>query len=95
MERCGYNLRELTEFRFYVPLSTRYVISETLNFLANLLAWYGKTKPNTTKAHIHQSKEMYNMQNKHKKLKSGLVASYYIQPILILALHKFVTYLLT
>jgi len=23
------------------------------------LAWYGKTKPNTTKAHIHQSKEMY------------------------------------
>jgi len=26
---------------------------------ANLLAWYGKTKPNTTKARIHQSKEMY------------------------------------
>jgi len=26
---------------------------------ANLLAWYGKTKPNTTKAHIHQSKDMY------------------------------------
>jgi len=26
---------------------------------ANLLAWYGKTKPNTTKAHIHGSKEMY------------------------------------
>jgi len=26
---------------------------------ANLLAWYGKTKPNTTKAHIQQSKEMY------------------------------------
>jgi len=26
---------------------------------ANLLAWYGKTKPNTTKAHIHQSQEMY------------------------------------
>jgi len=26
---------------------------------ANLLAWYGKTKPNTTKAHIHQSKQMY------------------------------------
>jgi len=42
-------------------------------------------------------------QNKHKKLKPGLVASYNIQapdckqrgPILILALHKFVTYLLT
>jgi len=27
---------------------------------ANLLGWYGKTKHNTTKAHIHQSKEMYN-----------------------------------
>ena len=26
---------------------------------ANPLAWYGKTKPNTAKAHIHQSKEMY------------------------------------
>jgi len=26
---------------------------------ANLLVWYGKTKPNTRKAHIHQSKEMY------------------------------------
>jgi len=25
----------------------------------NLLAWYGKSKPNTTKAHIHQSKEMH------------------------------------
>jgi len=25
----------------------------------NLLAWYGKTNPNTTKAHNHQSKEMY------------------------------------
>jgi len=23
------------------------------------MSWYGKTKPNTTKAHIHQSKEMY------------------------------------
>jgi len=27
---------------------------------ANLLASYGKTKPNTTKAYIHQSKEMCN-----------------------------------
>jgi len=25
----------------------------------NLSAWYGKTKRNTTKAHIHQSKQMY------------------------------------
>jgi len=29
-------------------------------YRANLLAWYGKeTKANTTKARIHQSKEMY------------------------------------
>jgi len=27
---------------------------------ANLLDWHGKTKPNTRKAHIHQSKEIYN-----------------------------------
>jgi len=25
----------------------------------SLLPWYGKTKPNTTKAHIHQPKQMY------------------------------------
>jgi len=36
-----------------------------------------KTKPNTTKAHIHQWKET---QNKHKKLKPGLVAICDIQP---------------
>jgi len=47
-----------TELRFYVPLDTERVISETFP-RANLLAWYGKTKRNTTKAHIHQSKEMY------------------------------------
>jgi len=43
---------------------------------ANLLAWYGKTKPNTTKAHIHQSKKCTRTQNKHKKLNPGLVASH-------------------
>ena len=50
---------------------------------ANLLARYGKTKPNTTKAHIHQSKEMYyntKTQNTQKKLKPGLVNSYDIWP---------------
>ena len=35
-----------------------------------------KTKPNTTKARIHQSKEMYNT----KKLKPHLLAFYDIQP---------------
>jgi len=33
---------------------------------ANLLSWYGKTKPNTTKAHTDQSKEMYYNKNKQK-----------------------------
>jgi len=55
--------------------------------------WLGVEKlNNTTKAHIHQPKEMYY--NK----KTGLVASYDIQsggPILVLALHKFVPHLLT
>jgi len=34
---------------------------------ANLLAWHEKTKHNTTKSHIHQSKEMCNT----KKLECG------------------------
>jgi len=55
----------LTELRFYIPLDTKQVISEMfhkpISWLpqANLLAWYGKTKPNTTKSHIHKSKQMY------------------------------------
>jgi len=44
------------------------------------MAWYGKTKPNTTKAHIHQSKKYTTTQNKCKKTKPGLVASYNIWP---------------
>ena len=40
-----------------------------------------KTTLNTTKAHIHQSKEIYSTtQNKHEKLQPGLVAFYDIQP---------------
>jgi len=53
-----------------------------------------KTKPkNTTKAHIHQLKEMYNTKKHTKKLQPGLVASYDIWPGngLVLARHKFVT----
>jgi len=42
----------LIELWFY---DTKYFISETFP-QANILAWYGKTKPNTTKARIHQSK---------------------------------------
>jgi len=41
------------------------------------LAWYGKTKPNTTKARIHQSQETL-LQHKinTNKLKPGLIAFY-------------------
>jgi len=71
----------LIELWFYVP--TRHKIGHFGDVpQANLLAWYRKTKPNTTKARIHQSKEMYyNTKNKHtRKLKPGLVTSYAIQP---------------
>jgi len=34
-------------------------MSRSFRRRSNVLAWYGKTKPNTTKVHIHQSKEMY------------------------------------
>jgi len=51
-------LIQLSEFRFYAPLDTKRVISETFS---KQIFWLGmeKTKPNTTKACIHQSKEMY------------------------------------
>jgi len=39
-----------------------------------------KTKPNTTKACIHESKETYYNTNTHKKPKPGLGAFYNIQP---------------
>ena len=64
---------------------------------ANLLAWYWKTRPNTTKAHIHQSKEMQctTTQNKQKTKARfnrllGHPACKQRGPILVLALHKFV-----
>jgi len=37
----------LIELKFYVQLHTKQVILETFS-QANLLAWYGKTEPNTT-----------------------------------------------
>jgi len=53
---AGFN--RLTESRFLHP--NRHKTGHFTDFpKANLLAWYGRTKPNTTKAHIHQSKEMY------------------------------------
>ena len=44
------------------------------------VVWYGKTKPNTTKAQIHQSKEMYYNTKWRQKTKQCLVACYDIRP---------------
>jgi len=66
--------------RFYIPLSQHKIGHFRDVPQANLLTWYGKTKPNTTKAHIHQSKEMYDTKLTQEKLKTGLVASYDIRP---------------
>jgi len=46
---------------------------------ANLMALYGKAKPNTTKHTFTNQKKYATIQNKHKKLKPGLVVSYDIQ----------------
>ena len=48
----------LTALWFYVPLDTKYVISETFPCQSFGLTWK-ETKLNTTKARIHQSKETY------------------------------------
>jgi len=52
-----FNLFRLLELRFYGSLNTKWIISETLPKPFSWLVW--KTKHNTTKAHIHQSNEMY------------------------------------
>jgi len=44
------------------------------------LAWYGKTKPNTTKARIHNEKKCTTTQIRNKKLKPGSVAAHNIRP---------------
>jgi len=50
--------QKLIELRFYIP--SRHKIGHFGDVPhTNLFAWYGKTKPNTTKARIYQSKEMY------------------------------------
>jgi len=50
---------------------------------ANLLAWYGKKLNLTQQKHAFTNQKMYykcTTQNKHKKLKPGLVAFYDIWP---------------
>jgi len=47
----------LIELWFYFPLDTKYIILETF---PTPTSWLGMEKqPNVTKAHIHQSKDMY------------------------------------
>jgi len=69
---------------------------------ANLLAWYGTTKPNTTNKQIHQSKEIYNNTNYTQKKTKARFSHLLRHPAwkrrghsLVSALHKYVTYLLT
>jgi len=81
-------LAVLPPYRIQVLHPTRHKIGHFGDVSqANLLAWYGKT--NTTKAHIHQSKQNTTTQNKHEKLKPGLVTSYDIQPGIVEGLFLF------
>jgi len=67
----------------------------------NLFVGYGKTKPNTTKAHIHQSKEMYYNTKLTQKTRARFscllrhLAWKQRGSILVSVLHKSVIYLLT
>jgi len=60
----------LVELRFYVPLNTKIGHFGDVP-QANLLTWYGETKPNTTK---------HTFTKNTKKLKPDLAASYDIRP---------------
>jgi len=59
------------------PLDTKQLFGNLLQ--ANLLAWYGKTKPNTTKAHIHQSRQMYCNTKINKSQVQTDAATFHIQ----------------
>ena len=63
---------------FYVPLDTKSVISDI--FLKKI-SWLGMEKLNVTqqKHTFTNRKKCTTSQNKHKKLKPGLVASYNIK----------------
>jgi len=67
------------ELRFYIP--TQHKIGHYGNVpQANLSTWYGKTKPNTTKAHSPIKRNVLQHKINTKKLKPGLVAAYDIRP---------------
>jgi len=69
----------LIELRFYIPLNTKQVILETF---PKPIFWLGIEKPNLTQQkHIFTNqKKCIITQNKHTKIKPGLVASYNIRP---------------
>jgi len=69
----------LIELWFYVQLNTKQVISETF---PKPISWLGMAKQNLTqqKHTFTSQKKCTTTQNKHKKLKPGLVASYDIRP---------------
>ena len=86
-------------FMSHLSLDTKQVILETL---PKPISWLGmeKTKHNTTKAHIHQSKEMHNTKiNIKTKARFSRLPRHpswkWREPILVSALHKFLTCLLT
>ena len=55
----------LIELKFYVPLHTKEVISETFTSQSLWLVW--KTKPNTTKIHSQEQNKCTTTQNKTNK----------------------------
>jgi len=69
----------LIELRFYVPLNGKQVISETSS---KPISWLCIEKANLSqqKHAFTNQKKCTTTQNKHKKLNTGLVASYDIRP---------------
>ena len=90
----------LTEYWFYIPLDTKQVISETF---PKPISWLGMEKLNRTqqKHTFTNQKKCTTTQNKHKKTNARFSrllwhpAWKWRGPIVVLVLHKFVTYLLT
>ena len=87
--------------RFYITFDTKYVIFETL--FHKPISWLGMEKLNLAqqKYTFTNQKKCTTTQNKHKKTKARFsrllrhLAWKWRGPSLVLALHKFVAYLLT
>jgi len=100
-EECS-SFDGLIELWFYFPLNTKSVILETF---PKPISWLGMEKLNLTQKSMHSpitnQKKCTTTQNKDKKTKARFSrllrhpAWKWRRPILILELHKFVTYLLT